>query len=336
MTTVLPALGRSARAPIPLAAAALALAGCSPPPPSGWAGYVEGEFVQVAAAQGGLLARLDVQAGQTVAAGAPLFALDGTAEAAGADEARARLAAAQAQARNTGSGRRADEIAVTRAQLAQAQAQAALARSELARRQQLLAQRFVAPASVDDARNALAQAEARVAELEAALRVAALPARPDERRAAAAQAEAAAATLAASRWRAALTTRSAPADAEVADTYLRVGEWVAAGQPVLALLPRGAVKARFFVPEAEIATLRTGLPVRLACDGCGAPIEARISFIAAQAEYTPPVLYTNTQRARRVFRVEARPAPADAGRLRPGLPLDVTRVAPAGASGAGA
>ena len=55
---------------------------------------------------------------------------------------------------------------------------------------------------------------------------------------------------------------------------------------------------------------------------------ARISRIATAPEFTPPVIYSNAQRARLVYLVEARPEPAAAARLRPGQPLDVT-AAPA-------
>lgn len=302
--------------------------GCQPVPDTGWAGYAEGDYVRIAAPLAGALATLAVQAGQTVAAGAPLFTLEAEAEAAGRAEAEARLLASQAQARNADSGRRADELAVTRAQLAQARAQAGLARSELARQQQLLQQGFVSAARIDDASAAVAQTAARVAELEAALRVAELPARPAEREAAQASASAAAQALAQSQWRVAQKMQTAPVAALVADTYYRAGEWVPAGAPVLALLPAGAVKARFFVSEAEVGALAPGQAVTIHCDGCGKPLAGRISRIASQAEYTPPVLYANTQRARLVFMVEARPEPADAARLKPGQPLDVRRVVP--------
>ena len=109
----------------------------------------------------------------------------------------------------------------------------------------------------------------------------------------------------------------------VADTFFQPGEYVPAGQPVLALLPPAARKARFYVGEAEFGGLAVGQPVTIRCDGCGAPITAHISHLAAQAEYTPPVIYSNAQRARLVFRVEATPAAADAVRLHPGQPLDV-------------
>jgi len=312
-----------------LAAALLLLAACDKPAPSGWSGYLEGDYVQVAAPLAGTLATLAVQAGQPVAQGAALFTLEADAEQLARAEAQARLAAAQAQARNIDSGRRADEIAVTRAQLTQAQAQATLARSELARQQQLADQGFISRSRLDDARATVTQISARVTELDAALRVAELPARPEERVAARASASAADEAVKQQQWRVAQKAQTAPVAAQVADTYFRAGEWVPAGQPVVSLLPPGAVKARFFVAEAEVAQLAPGQAVSLRCDGCGAPIAARITRIATQAEYTPPVIYSNAQRAKLVFMVEARPAAAaDAARLRPGLPVDVQRAAP--------
>ena len=101
------------------------------------------------------------------------------------------------------------------------------------------------------------------------------------------------------------------------------GEWVNAGSPVVAILPPANVKVRFFVPEPQVGALRSGQRVDVACDGCGAPIAASISFISPQAEFTPPVIYSRESRAKLVFMVEARPAAADATRLHPGQPVDV-------------
>ena len=120
-------------------------------------------------------------------------------------------------------------------------------------------------------------------------------------------------------------------EALVADTFFEAGEWVNAGQPVVALLAPGAVRARFFVPEAELGALAIGQAVQLRCDGCTAPAAARIDFIASRAEYTPPVIYSNAQRARLVFMVEARPeTKEDARHLKPGQPVDVRPLAGAG------
>ncbi len=306
---------------------ALLLVACErPSAPASWSGYAEGDYVYIAAPIGGALRRLEVRPGQVVARGAALFALDAEVERAARDEAAARLAGAQAQAADTAKGRRTDEVAVTRAQLEQARTQAELATAELARQRALMAQGFVSPASLDSARTAADQARARVAELEAALRVAQLPARGDERAAAAATAQAAVEVLRQSEWRAQQTEQAAPSAGRIADTYFRVGEWVQAGQPVVSLLPPGNIRARFFVPEGELGALALGQRVLVSCDACGEPIPARITFIATGAEYTPPVIYSNAQRAKLVFRVDATPNAGQAERLKPGQPVDVRRA----------
>lgn len=310
------------------------LSACQPTPPdTGWSGYAEGDVLYLAAPVAGRLHTLAIGAGQQVTAGAPLFELEGQAERLGLAEARARWQAAQAQADNSRSGRRAAERAVTQAQLDQAHAQAQRADAELQRLRSLLAQQFISPSRLDDANTAAAQAHARVAELQAALAVSALPARSDEQRSASALAEAAAAQHQQAAWRQGQTRQTAPQAGLVTEIYFRPGEWVGAGQPVLALLPPGQRKAVFFVPEPQRALLHAGQRVTLHCDGYGAPLPARITQLAAQAEYTPPVIYSNSQRSRLVFRAEAQPDAAQAERLAPGLPLEV-RLAPAAASGA--
>src|SRR4051812_19330317 len=55
---------------------ALLLASCHRPAPSGYQGYLEGEFVYVAAPLGGRLEKLAVAKGARVAAGAALFTLE--------------------------------------------------------------------------------------------------------------------------------------------------------------------------------------------------------------------------------------------------------------------
>jgi HlyD family secretion protein len=305
----------------------LALGACSEKPPAVWAGYAEGDYVYLAVPIGGQLDQLSVRAGDRVERGDALFALDAQAELGAQAEAKARLAGAQAQAADATKGRRSDEQAVTRAQLAQARAAAALAQSAWERQQDLVRQGFVSQASADAAKATLDQARGRVSELEAGLRVAALPARSDQRDAAQALADAQAQVLRQSEWRLNQKRQQAPVAARVADVFFRVGEYVPPGQPVLSLLPPGGIKARFFVREDEVASLATGQWVSLSCDGCGEPMAARISHIATGPEFTPPVIYSNAQRAKLVFLVEARPRGAEGARLHPGQPLDVKRLA---------
>jgi len=309
---------------IPLSMALALMAGCSDKAPEAWTGYAEAELVYIAPPVAGRLTTLAVRSGEAVTAGQVLFELDATPEIAADAEAQARAQSARAQAQDADKGRRAPELAVTRAQVDQARAAERLASIDLTRQQELLAQGFVSKARVDDAATTLAQARARVVELDAALQVARLPAREDERTSARALAEAAQSNRAQTAWRVDQKRQSAPMPARVQDVFLRPGEWVNAGQPVLALLPPANRKARFYVPQAVIGGLKLDAVVNLHCDGCGAAIPARISFIASGPEYTPPVIYSNQQRDKLVFLVEARPVEAeDAERLHPDQPLDV-------------
>ena len=135
--------------------------------------------------------------------------------------------------------------------------------------------------------------------------------------------------MAQAEWKLSQKIVNAPVGGLVNDTNYVVGEWVPAGRPVASLLPPANVKLRFFVPEARVATIRQGDAVNVSCDGCGAPIRATVTYISAQAEYTPPVIYSQGTREKLVYMVEARPAIADATRLRPGQPVDVMPGVPA-------
>lgn len=311
-------------------AACLSLAasgGCSPSVvPDHWSGYVEGEYVRIAAPVAGTLTELAVQRGEQVTAGQLLFRIDDAQASAAVAEAAARASAAQAQAMDTQSGRRPDEIAITRAQLEQAKALSRLAEAELRRQNQLKTQGFISAARLDDARAAAARAGAQVLELEAALRVADSPARSAQQEAALANAQAARHALDQAAWQEQQTDQMAPVTGVVDDVYFRVGEYVNPTRPVMALLPPHARVIRFFVPESAVAGLAPGQGVQVSCDGCGVPIDARLTRIATQPEYTPPVIYSNAQRARLVFMVEAQAVQTrDSTRLRPGQPVDVSR-----------
>lgn len=284
---------------------------------------MEGEYVYVAPILAGTLSSLSVREGQQVVIGDTLFTLESVNEHAAREEASARLEAVQAQAANIGKGSRVDEIAIVQAKYAQARAQALVAEQEYKRQRELVAKGFVSAGKLDELQGSLTESRARVKELNASLRVARLPARMDEQAAAFAQVRAAEQALRQSDWREGQMSRRAPVAGQVAQTFFQVGELVPAGQPVLSVLPSDQVKARFFVPEPAIAQLTIGQLVAVHCDGCESPVNARLDYIAPEAEYTPPVIYSNAQRAKLVFRVEARPEPAGLGQLKPGLPIEV-------------
>ncbi|MEO8305296.1 MAG: HlyD family efflux transporter periplasmic adaptor subunit [Betaproteobacteria bacterium] len=314
----------SRRRALPLLAAAALIIGCGPAGERPLPGYVEGEYVRVAAPFAGTLTQLSVRRGANVAAGAPMFALERENETAARREAEARLTAAESRLANLKSGKRAPEVETVVEQLQQAKAARDLSSANLKRQQQLFASGFISGAAIDDARTQLKRDEARVAELNAAVATTRMPARTDEIGAAEADARAAREVVAQSDWRLAQRAVAAPVAGLVHDTYYTAGDWVPAGSPVVSLLPPANVKVRFYVPEPQLARVKAGNEIAFGCDGCGAPVNATIDYVSNRAEFTPPVLYSKENRAKLVFLVEARPAPAAAAGLKPGQPVDVT------------
>jgi HlyD family secretion protein len=110
----------------------------------------------------------------------------------------------------------------------------------------------------------------------------------------------------------------------VQDTLYRAGEFVAAGNPVVVLLPPENLKARFFVPQEMLPRIKTGENVSVTFDGAAKNYSATINYISTQNEFTPPVIYNRENRAKLVFMIEAKFSPADAAELRPGQPVDVS------------
>jgi HlyD family secretion protein len=287
-------------------------------------GYVEGEYVRVAAPFAGALQQLAVKRGEQVTVGAPLFALEKENEVAARRQAEQQQQSAEARLANLKTGKRPPEVDMVAQQLQQALAARDLSAANLKRQESLAKSGFISEAALDDVRMQLKRDTAAVAQLQASVATANLPARSDEIRAAEADAAAARDALAQADWRLGQRAISAPVGGRVNDTYYVLGDWVPAGSPVVNLLPAANVKIRFFAPEPTVGRLRPGQGVTFACDGCGAPVPATITFISDRAEFTPPVLYSKENRAKLVYLVEARPAADIAARLNPGQPVDVT------------
>jgi HlyD family secretion protein len=182
--------------------------------------------------------------------------------------------------------------------LAQAKANLALSEAEYARRQQLRNDQGVISAEELDQTRAQRDADQALVESQTA-------------------------ALDKARWSFDQKQQFAPTNALVQDTLYRVGEWVAAGNPVVELLPPGNVKVRFFVPQAALPRIKPGQTVSVTFDGGQHAYSATVNYISTQAEFTPPVLYNRENRAKLIFMIEAKFSPADAADLRPGQPVDV-------------
>ncbi|MFA5684019.1 MAG: efflux RND transporter periplasmic adaptor subunit [Lysobacteraceae bacterium] len=104
------------------------------------------------------------------------------------------------------------------------------------------------------------------------------------------------------------TDVTAPFDGVIAERLVREGNLIALNQPMFRLVDGSQLEAVLNVPERESATLRDGLPVRLAVDALpGAQFAGVIDRIS-------PVIDAATG----TFRVTARFSDGD-GRLKPGM-----------------
>ncbi len=301
----------------------LGLLGCKRPPSNLLQGYVEGEFVYVSSPLGGKLTKLNVQRGSQVKAGDMLFELENIAETAARDEASQRLLQARSTLEDAKKGKRPTEIESLEAQLKQAREVSALSEIELARQLELTKSGAVAVDSTDQARSMNVQNHRRVEQLEADLKTASLGMRRDAVAALEAEVKAREAMLAKAAWDLSQKQQSAQQAGVVNDTLYREGETVAAARPVVSLLPPTNMKVRSFVPETRLSTLHVGDALKVHVDGVAEALSAKVSFIAAQSEYTPPVIYSQDNRSKLVFMIELRFEDAVAAKLHPGQPVDV-------------
>jgi HlyD family secretion protein len=263
----------------------LLLAGCEEKKDTGWLGYGEGDSAYVAAPQPGWIEKLNVERGNAVKAGDLLFVLDTTAQEASRSQAEATLAE-------------------TEASLKQEQSNLAYTRTELTRQNGLARANAGTPAQRDQALTNYQQSQARVAQLKAQI----------------AQMQA---SLSGASYSLSQRSVVAQTDGPVQDIYFRPGEYVPASTPVVSILPPANIYVRFFVPQSELAGVKLGDQVEVNCDGCR-PMRAKITFIAAQVEFTPPVIFSVENLEKLVFKLEARAAGGIA--IHPGQPVTVKKV----------
>jgi HlyD family secretion protein len=173
--------------------------------------------------------------------------------------------------------------------LTEAEATLANTRVNYERAKELLKKTFGSQKTYDDAEAAMRTAEARVSSARTRL----------ERR-----------------------RMASPVTGTVQEIYFRVGEMVQSGRPVVSLLPPGNTRVRFFVPQAALPRFQIGGKILIRCDGCASGLTAHVSFLSIQAEFTPPIIYSQEERSRLVFRVEAIPDAPE--KLRVGQPVTVT------------
>jgi HlyD family secretion protein len=304
---------------VPLVASLFAA--CVPSPPLA-VGYVEGEYVLIAPIETSRITSINVKRGEQIVPGQQLAILEIRDVKIQIAQSKASLAQAESQLANLKLGKRPAEIAMIAASLASAKAQSEEAERIKKRQGTLLIKGIATKANFDDASTKYEFARAKVAELEAGLAVAKLPARSDEIKAAKAAVDRADADLDNAKWRLSQRSLSYSSAATVFDIIRNPGEVAGPQAPVLSILPVGGVKLRLYIPETAMSGLSQGTILNVHCDACKDGLQAKVSYVANEPEFTPPVIYSLENRQKLVYLVEAIPI-GKTRMLKPGQIVDV-------------
>ena len=100
-------------------------------------------------------------------------------------------------------------------------------------------------------------------------------------------------------------TLVSPRNGRVQYQLARAGEVIAAGAPILTILDLTDVYMTIFLPAAEAGKLEIGSEARIILDPIPQfVVPAKVSFVAADAQFTPKTVETKDERAKLMFRVK--------------------------------
>ncbi len=293
-------------------------------------GTVEATEAQLGFQTPGRIEAVRVREGDRVAAGDTLALLDRAELLARRAQAEAQLAAARALLAELQAGPRSEERAQARQALQAAADRFADAERELGRTRRLLEAGALSQEQYDRARLQFdvlraqkEQADQQVQLLETGSR----PERIGAQRALVAQAEAAVRQVDAALANAVIR---APFAGVVTVKDRESGETVAAGAPVLTIMNLDDRWVRIFIPENQLGAVTIGEAADITADTYPERrYGGRVAFISSQAEFTPRNVQTREERVKLVYAVKVQITQDSTYDLKPGLPADV-RLRPAG------
>ena len=299
----------------------LFLPGCYQAETLSLTGYAHGEFIYLSFPFTETVEQLFVKKGDVVNKGQTLMKVDDFSALNALQIAEKRVQAEKSLLHKLETGERQAALDVIQAQLDRAQSAASLAKSQLARKNQLYKQKLLSVADWEKTKAEYAQKKNQVTELSHQLALKNLPASDNEINHQKSQLETAILQHDKARWDFQHTTLLAPQDAVVYDILYRRGERPVAGKPVITLLPKNNIKFRFYIPEKRLGKIHNGTPVKISCDGCNKPIKGYVNYISARAEFSPPVIYSTQRREKLLFMAEAIPVKEGLFFIKPGQPI---------------
>jgi len=264
-------------------------------------GRIEAEEVHVATKYAGRVSEVLVHEGDMVQADQILARMD-------TSELRAEYAAAKATIAQAK-----ENVAEARAQIIRSQSELKFAEQELTRANTLVAKGHISQQQADEkqtnrdtARAALDAADARLAAAQASVEAAEADAERIE-------------------TQIADSTLTAPRAGRIQYRLAEPGEVLASGGRVVTLLDLTDVYMTIFLSTGDIGRLFVGNDARIILDAVPQyVIPASVSFISAEAQFTPREVETRSEREKLMFRVKVKVAPellsAHINQVRTGLP----------------
>ena len=213
-------------------------------------------------------------------------------------------------------GTRPEDIRAAEAGVDQAEGQVTAAQERLAalRAGPTEEQIRIARRQVDEARAALRTAQQRLGEAQVAREQAGVAGR-EAQRAEAAQDEA---SVSLSKH---LVTASSPGIVDSVNA--RRGEVMSPGSSLVTTIAPDDLWVTVFVPEPQMPQVKVGQDAIVEVDGYDEQFPATVTWIAEDAEFTPKYVLTEAERTKLVYELRVRPENSE-GRLKPGMPADVT------------
>ena len=296
------------KTPIALLSAMLVAAACTKDPgTSGVSGTVETDEVHVASRYGGRVERIFAWEGDLLTNGQPIAELD-------AGELRAQYDRAAAELQEAIAGPRPQEIDAARAEWEAVAAQLDLARLEAKRAVELFGQKTVSETERDQAVSRAAALEKSVAAAKSRSDLLLAGTRPER----IAQARARVAELE-SQLREMRIEAATNSVLEVLS--VKVGDVLSPNREVATLLLTDHVWVRVYVPQPWLGSIQLGQKVRVKADAfAGKEFEGEVEQISRAAEFTPRNVQTPGERVKQVFGIKVR---LKGGQLRAGMSVDV-------------
>ncbi len=264
-------------------------------------GRIEATQIDIATKFAGRIAEVLVREGDEVTAGQVLARMD-------IRSLQAELARAEAEVARARQAR-----AVARAEAIQRQSELRYAAQELERGRTLVERGHISQQELDRRRTAKESAEATLTAAQAGIEEAEKTIEAAEAEVARIETEIEDGTL------------RAPIDGRVQYRLADPGEVLPAGGRVVTLLELTDVYMTIFLPTGQAGRLSIGAEGRIILDAApGLVIPGSISFVAAEAQFTPKEVETRSEREKLMFRVKVQIPPellrAHSDKVKTGLP----------------